>query len=96
MQNSAHQLEALLIQFQGNKKELYAVREKLSIHEYYRNIINKIDRGHGIDSCSDADYLVRELTSFAKSLRAEAAEYLTKPESFDDISDEAEQTTPRS
>lgn len=87
MANDAHMIKNLVADFRDTSKRYETVREKLAVHEYYMNQQRKLDSR--MDSCigSSRDYTADCVDKIAHGMESEAKEYMTKPESFEDLPD---------
>lgn len=86
MENIAHRLKMYIKDHQNLRLRYESQSEKLSIHEHYMKIIQRMDMGYHT-MCSEYS-LESCLESFANNYESEAKEWMNKPESFDDITDE--------
>lgn len=85
--NDAFQIKRLVDEHKYLQARYNEDKEKLNLHEYYKNLLQRLDDRGGVcrSDKSDALYSAEQI---AHSMEMEAKAFMEKPESFDDIPDQ--------
>jgi hypothetical protein len=89
--NDAFQIQRLAESYKFLKKSHGEISDKLEVHEHYMKVIMAMGSQNSGRTIGDFESLADNVTRIANSLKAEAEEFMTKPESFDDIDDDGVQ-----